>query len=127
MKTVVDIFKRNAKENSDTPALYFNSPNYDQNLTWIQIWATAIQFAQVLKKQNLLPGDAIGILATASWRWEVAQLAGFMCRLVVVGLDPYDQVETYRQGIQLTHLRLILVGNEGLENKIKGIAISRFD
>jgi long-chain acyl-CoA synthetase len=87
-------------------------------LTWQQASDAVAVAAHGLRVLGLRRGDRVGLIASSSPQWDIAQFAVLAAGGVVVGLDPHDTEQRLAQMAQQCGLVGVVVQNEALLGKL---------
>jgi long-chain acyl-CoA synthetase len=116
-RTILSLYYHSQLRFPDRPAFFYGPPDFKKTLSFQEIWTQARHQAKRLKMAGVIPGDRIGIWASSSIRWEIAQLAILMCEGVVVGLDINESENNLVRIQSITNLKLLLVEQNYLINR----------
>lgn len=89
-----------------------------QSMSWRQFRDAVESSARGLRALGLCHGDAVGIIAPSSARWDIAQFAAMSAGGVVVGLDPYDTDERLSSIAAQCHLKMVFASDEAALAKL---------
>ena len=85
-----------------------------EEISWIEVQKQASCWQDALRRENLQPGDRVGIMLKNSLEWVLFDLAALGLGLVTVPLFVNDRPENFTYIIEQTGVRLLLI--EGIDH-----------
>lgn len=119
MKTFVDVLREKAQTYPDREIFFFAPPEFKLSMTFLDFFAQAQALALSLREKGVKEGCCVGILASSTPQWEVAQMGIFIAGGVVVGLDPNDSPESYKNIIKKCEIEIIFVDEKRHVEKLE--------
>lgn len=107
--SIGQLLRLRAEEFGNRPALI--SAHQNIQLTYSELLDQARRFAANLYDEGLVAGDRVGIYATNSLEWVVAQYGCAMADFLLVNINPAYKVEDLKHALKLTEVNCVLVSN----------------
>ena len=135
-KTIPGLFRERVKRSPDKVAYqYFDDVrNAWQTITWKEMAVAVAQWQSALEKENLSPGDRVGLMMRNCCEWIMFELAAFRVGLVTVPLNALDHPENVAHILEDAEIRFLLIEGESqerllqpLRNDLPGLRVVRLD
>jgi len=122
-KTLFGLFRARVKYSPDKAAYrYFDETKKSWvSLTWKETAIVVARWQAALEKENLIPGDRVGLMTLNSCERVIFELAAWGLGLVTVPFYLHDKPENSAHILKNTGIKLLLIEDEAQEKNLLSV------